>query len=179
LSIIQDKFLLNELKTGNADAYELLFKKYYKLLSIQAFYIIEDEMEAEDMVQSLFLEIWEKKLYHNINSSLKSYLQMTVKNRCLKILAQRKTLSTRIDNYTYSLAHSEEHDPEELQSTEHKIINTLQELPRQRQQAFTLVYLKDKKYKETADEMGISINSVKSHLKLAITELRKKLKDFK
>ena len=179
MSTIQDKILLDELKAGNALAYEVLFKKYYKLLSIQAFYIINDETDAEDLVQNLFLEIWERELYHNINSSLKSYLQMTVKNRCLKILAQRKTMLKRIDNYTYSIAHPEAQDPEELQCSENKINNVLKELPRQRQQAFTLVYLKDKKYRETADEMGISINSVKSHLKLAIVELRKKLNDIK
>ena len=179
MSTIQDSFLLNELKAGNAGAYELLFKKYYKLLSIQAFYIINDEIEAEDLVQTLFLEIWERELYHNIHSSLKSYLQMTVKNRCLKVLSQRKTLSNRIDHYTYSIAYEDDRDPQELQDSENKINNILRELPRQRQQAFTLVYLKDKKYKETAIEMGININSVKSHLKLAITELRKKLNDLK
>ncbi len=179
MSIHQDTLLLNELKAGNADAYEFIFNKYYKLLSIQAFYILDDEMEAEDLVQSFFVDVWERQLYQNINSSLKAYFQMSVKNRCLKILEQKKTLSKRIDNYTYSIAHPEETDHLELQLSEYRIEKMLKELPKQRQQAFTLVYLKDKKYKETAHEMGISINSVKSHLKLAVTELRKKLNDLK
>lgn len=174
-----DKIILDQLKEGNANAYEILFKKYYKLLCVQAYYILDDELESEDVVQLLFSEIWERHLYNNINSSLKAYLQTAVRNRCLKILDKRKTTQKGIDSYKYSLYHVEEIDIYEQQKAENRIDSILKELPRQRQQAFTLVYIEEKRYKETADEMGISVNSVKSHLKLAMKELRLKLINLK
>ena len=55
----------------------------------------------------------------------------------------------------------------------------MKDLPVQRSTAFSLVYLENKKYKEAADEMGISINSVKTHLKLAVKVLQQKLINLK
>lgn len=170
-----DKSTLDRLKKGDLHAFETLFKRYYKLLCLQAFYILDDEQESEDVVQLLFSEIWEKQLFNNINSSLKAYLQTAVRNRCLKLLDRQKTEQKRIDNYLYSVDRIEEIDEDLQQDSENSINSALKGLPRQRQQAFTLVYIEEKKYKETALEMGISVNSVKSHLRLAVKELREKL----
>ena len=54
------------------------------------------------------------------------------------------------------------------------IRSLLSELPLQRLEAFNLVYIENKKYQQAADEMGISINSIKTHLKLAVKTLRKR-----
>ena len=176
--MMEDEIILAKLKEGDLKAYETLFKKYYKLLNMHAFYILEDEMESEDVVQLLFSEIWERKLYDNIHSSLKAYLQISVKNRCLKILEKRKTARKRIDNYKYTLNEADDVEVEEDRDY-NDLYGVLKELPQQRQQAFTLVYIEDKKYKEAANEMGITINSVKTHLKLAVKELRKRLINLK
>ena len=171
-----DEIILNSLKTNSVESYELLFKKYYKLLTMQAFYILEDEMESEDLVLAFFSEIWENRLYNNIQSSLKAYLQVSVRNKCFKILDKRKTASKRMDSYVYTLQTDvdEVEDKNEYVSTA-EIQLVLSDFPRQRLQAFTLVYMQEKRYKEAALEMGISINSIKTHLKLAIKELRKRL----
>jgi len=174
-----DKIILESLKEGDLDAFERLFKRYYKLLCLQAYYILDDELESEDVVQLLFSEIWEKQLFNNINTSLKAYLQTAVRNRCLKMLEKKKTEQKRIDNYLYSQGNIEEVDHAFEQESEININTVLRELPRQRQQAFKLVYIEEKKYKETAAEMGISVNSVKSHLRLAVKELREKLIFYK
>jgi|SRR5690606_878253 len=174
-----DKTLLNNLRKGDIGAFEALFKRYYKLLCLQAFYILDNEQESEDVVQLLFSEIWERQLFNNINSSLKAYLQTAVRNRCLKLLEKQKTEQKRIDNYLYSLEYVEEIDEDSEQDSASSINTALKELPRQRQQAFKLVYIEEKKYKETAVEMGISVNSVKSHLRLAMKELREKLIYYK
>lgn len=174
----KDEIILEKLNAGDVSAYKILFKRYYKLLSMQAFYILDDEMESEDLVQILFSEIWEKQLYRNINSSLKAYLIIAVKNRSLKILEKRKTALKRIDRYIYTLNHEEYADVERNKATDN-LYNLLEELPRQRQQAFTLVHIEEKKYREVAVQMGITVNSVKTHLKLAVKELRQRIIDLK
>jgi RNA polymerase sigma-70 factor (ECF subfamily) len=175
MKILNDTQIMELLKTGNKDALELLFKKYYKLLIVSAFYILKDEMEAEDTVQAFFVDLWERQLFHNINSSLKAYLTTAVRNRCLKKVEKETLLQKRIANYQYTISEIEEE--QEVPEQEINVEKMLANLSIQRLQAVTLVHYQKKRYKEAAFEMGISINSLKTHLKLAIKTLREGLKN--
>lgn len=180
MKIQGDSQLLEQLKGGSLAAFEQLFKQYYKLLNIYAFYILQDEMEAEDLVQSFFIDFWEKQLFQNINSSIKAYLKTAIHNRCLKILDKKKVSQKRISGYLYTLTETEiEENVEENPERETLINKILVDMPNQRLQAFTLVHLKNKKYKEASQEMGISVNSLKTHLKLAVKVLKHRLTEFK
>lgn len=174
-----DQILLNDLKNGEKTAYEEVFKKYYKPLALKAYLMLDDEMEAEDLVQNLFVSMWQKSQYLFINTSLKSYLFRAVHNQCLMTLRSRKVEQRRLDAYTETVTEADDpghiYDPD----NERAINLALNELPLQRQKAFKLVYLEDKKYKEAAVEMGVSVNSIKTHLKLAIKMLQEKLIPFR
>jgi RNA polymerase sigma-70 factor (family 1) len=174
-----DNFLLDQLKTGDVAAYEQLFRKYYKILNLHAWYLLKDEMEAEDQVQSLFIEIWDKQLYRQIRTSVKSYLHTAIKNKCLAVLEKKKVNNKRLNRYVSTLEYKTDRNvviENESARSMHAIIN---ELPAQRQQAFSLVYLEKKKYKEAARIMHITTNSVKTHLKLAVKELRAGFMNFR
>lgn len=175
----EDQILLSQLKSGDYSAYELIFKKYYKVLSIKAYFMLEDDMEAEDLVQNLFISIWQKGLFLSVNTSMKAYLMRSVHNQCLSKLRDRKTLMRRMNNYTASQTWIAE-EPENGQlEYDGKLDLIFNQLPVQRRKAFKLVYLEDKKYKEAAEEMGVSVNSIKTHLKLAVKALQQKLINFK
>lgn len=174
-----DNDLLVLLKQGSLEAYEVLFKKYYKLLCLQAILILEDKAAAEDLVQELFVEVWDKKVYRQISQSLKAYLYRSVRNRCFNEIKKNKTVTRRLEDYReYRQKRIEPARLEQRELTAN-IHNVLQELPSQRLRAFTLVYMENKKYQEAADEMGVSINSVKTHLKLALQVLRERLEVFR
>jgi len=174
----EDQILLNELKNGQQRAHEMVFKKYYKALALKAYLLLEDEMEAEDLVQNLFVSMWQKSHYQTINTSLKAYLFRAVHNQCLMSLRKRKVAQRRLDDYSERVCLHEEEEDQEVRH-ENEINLVFSELPMQRQKAFKLVYLEHKKYKEAADEMGLSVNSIKTHLKLAIKMLQKKLINFR
>ncbi|HEY9260800.1 sigma-70 family RNA polymerase sigma factor [Chitinophaga sp.] len=174
-----DKLLLHQLREGDIKAYEQLFKKYYKSLTVDAYYLLKDETEAEDQVQSLFIEIWDKQLYHNITYSVKSYLHTAIRNKCLSFIEKGKNEHKRFNAYVNTLEDEINENVVENKETENRLNLILNELPIQRLRAFSLVYLEDKKYKEAAEEMGITINSVKTHLKLALKILQKKFAGFK
>jgi RNA polymerase sigma-70 factor (ECF subfamily) len=131
-------------------------------------------MEAEDQVQTLFVELWHKQLFNGIRGSVKAYLQRAVHNRCLKVIRKKKSISRRFGTYLYVAGPSPEAVSMEREEADREINmhSLLSELPLQRSEAFHLVYIENKKYKEAADHMGISINSVKTHLKLAVKSLR-------
>ena len=174
-----DSELLALLKNDSLKAYEILFKKYYKLLCLQAAYFLMDEVEAEDLVLELFSEIWDKKVYRKIEHSFKAYVYRAVRNKCINIARKNKLAKQKREKYSESYQEEREYAWMEQRELATNINNALQEFPAQRLKAFTLVYIEKKRYQEAADEMGLSINSVKTHLKLALQVLRNKLEKFR
>lgn len=174
-----DNTLLEELKAGDMNAFEKVFNKYHKLLSIEAYHLLGDEMEADDIVQVLFIELWDKKYYKHIDQSLKAYLRTALRNKCLTRLSKGITDKKRLDTYilnTDVICFDDKLERREVALGMETIIN---DLPAQRLHAFNLVYLQQKKYKEAAAEMGITPNSLKTHLKLAVKTLREKFRKIR
>lgn len=171
----QDKFLLEQLKLSNVTACKELFKSYYKLLTAQAFYLLGDEMEAEDTVQNLFIELWERRAQVNINSSLKSYLQTSIHHKCLNTMQKKKIVQRKFDEYISTLDPADADFPYEKHESETALAKLMDTLSSQQYLAFNLVHLEDKRYKDAAAEMGVSVNSLKTHLKLAIKGLKRRL----
>jgi RNA polymerase sigma factor (sigma-70 family) len=177
MKILNDAQIMELLVMGNKEALEMLFKKYYKLLTISAFYLLKDEMEAEDMVQAFFVDFWERQLFNNINSSLKAYLTTAIRNRCLKEIEKEAVRQKKIADYQYTISEIEEE--QEVICGEINVEKILADLSVQRFQAVTLVHYQNKKYKEAAYEMGISVNSLKTHLKLAFKTMRNGVKNVR
>lgn len=169
--------LLKAFKAGDEAAFEQVFRMHYKPLHLQAYLLLKDEEEAEDQVQQLFLDIWNKQMYSKVQQSVKAYLHAALRNRCLNHLYRMSTHNRLHEEYKGYESRELEQDniPEEELSPYPGLLNVLSELPKQRLRAFSLVHLHDKKYQEAANEMGISVNSLKTHVKLAIRFLRMRL----
>lgn len=163
--------LLHAFRSGDKSAFERVFKMHYNALRVQAFLLLDNKEEAEDQVQQLFLDIWNRELYRNIQDSLKAYLHTAIRNRCLNFIAQSRQRNSLRIVYSENLAQQEEQTETES-VLDGRFQHAIEQLPRQRSKAFRLVYLEEKKYLQAAEEMGISINSLKSHLKLAIKFLK-------
>ena len=165
--------LLSLLQSGDKAAFEQLFRLHFKPLRLNAYLILKNEQEAEDIVQQLFLDIWNFELYRNIQTSLKSYLHTAIKHRCLNYLKSQNRQTKKLHEYAIQLQTniSVESEPPSPQ-----LLTVLDSLPAQQWKAFHLIHMQNKKYQEAAEEMGISINSLKSHLKLAVKCVRGKLK---
>lgn len=174
---IHDSHLLEEFKRGNVHAFEQVFTCYYSTLKTAAFLLLNDEDDAEDVIQQLFADIWTRELYKNIDVSIKAYLYTAVRNKCLNFLERKKVIekqkNTYAENFSEIINDQEKgHSENELPS---HMRNALEELPPQRRAAFELVYMEDKSYKDAAGEMGISVNSLKTHLKMGMRFLRSAL----
>jgi RNA polymerase sigma factor (sigma-70 family) len=172
---INDDLILLLLKDGNKNAYEHLFHKYYRPLRLQACSLLKDNMEAEDQVQDLFIEIMDKKLANKINTNLSSYLKTCLYHKCLIVLNKKRRRQFQIEQYTLGCATFVNDDHLEHRESQAFVHQLLKNLSAQRLNVCKLVYLEKKKYKEAAVEMGITINSVKTHLKLANKALREEL----
>jgi RNA polymerase sigma factor (sigma-70 family) len=166
--------LLPAFQKGDVSAFEQVFKLYYKHLRLQAFLILKNEEDAEDQVQQLFLDIWTRQLYSNVQQSLKAYLFIAIRNRCYNCFTKATRVKKVMGEYaeTIKLSETKEYNDNGLNTSFQSVLN---ELPAQRFRAFHLVHIEDKKYAQAALEMGISINSLKSHLKLAVNFLKNQL----
>ncbi|MEC5146834.1 sigma-70 family RNA polymerase sigma factor [Chitinophaga sp. 212800010-3] len=180
-----DDVILMLLNKGNAgDAFELIFKKYYRLMWTKAYLGTGDPIEADDLVQSVLSSIWEKRLYLNIKGCLKTYLIAAIRNQVNDYHKIKQRVRRKIERYmetvdqgclTDSTEARSAGMEEQLKQLQQQLHEVLREFPEQRQRAFNQVYMEQRKYHEVADNMGISINSLKTHLKIAFKTLRSRL----
>lgn len=163
-----DAQLVQRLKEGDLTAFDALFVKYYKMLCVNAYWFLQNDQEAKDLVQTFFIDIWDRKLYLRFNENdVKGYLHMAVKNRCLNLLKQRK----RQDLHHEAFAHLQQPDAEG-QDYYNRLYASLEDMSGHKRIAVQMVYMQGKRYQEAAEEMGISINSLKTHLKRGLQFLR-------
>lgn len=87
--------LLALLKDDSQEAYEILFKRYFKTLCLQAALLLTNKWEAEDIVIELFIEVWDKKIYRKIEQSFKAYLYQAVRNKCLNEVKRNRRLEQK------------------------------------------------------------------------------------
>lgn len=172
----QDLALVLRLREEDPSAYDALYLKYYRLLCMSAYFFLRNEQDAKDLVQNLFLDIWDKKLFLHFHEDVKGYLFRAVKNRCLNHLEKQQTQNSCRNQFAgmqegFSLPASEQHPgPYE------ELYHALEEMPPQKKAAIKIVYLHGKRYSEAANIMGISINSVKTHLRTGLRILRGEIK---
>ncbi|ANH80094.1 hypothetical protein A8C56_03030 [Niabella ginsenosidivorans] len=177
----QDDIIVERLKNNDVTAFDELYLKYFKLLCASAYFFIKDEGDAKDLVQNFFLDIWEKRLFEHFHKDVKGYLFLSVKNRCLNFIKSRKVKERRSDAFRVTqeiqTAGTEE-EADHPQSNE-RLLDLLSDMKGQKKAALTMVYFNGKKYREAANEMGIGINSLKTHLKSALKMLRIGMMDKK
>lgn len=163
--------IIDEIKKGNRQVFKNFFNKNYEDLVIYANGYLFDKQSSEDVVQEVFIYIWEKPDKINITSSLQAYVYRMVRNRCLNFLKSLKitgnfdVLEFNISLITEHVFDSASEDDKEI--VYHQILKIVDSLPDKMQQIVRLKFLHDYKYKDIAAELDISVNTVKTQLKRA------------
>ena len=172
-NIERDNRLLERLKGGDENALKEIFDIYYEPLCIYSVQFTEQELESEDIVQDLFIRIWEKHLYKGINH-LAMYLFFAVRNKSIAY-AKRHGLYEDIEEIEESAYSSWEEGftEEEIAEKRRRLHTTLRRLSPKEYTVLTEIIVNDKRYKQVAEEMNISVNTVKTHLRRAMQLLRK------
>ena len=172
--------LTTTLKAGNLTAFEMLFRTYYQPLCNYAFTFVQDRDEAEEIVQSTFLNIWEKRENLSIRTGVKPYLYAMVRNACLNVLKHEKI---KQQHATMEMAIAER-SIESVASTviaselEAKIHDAMDHLPEQCRLIFKLSRFEDLKYAEIAEQLNISIKTVENQMGKALRIMRDQLRDY-
>jgi len=166
--------ILSLYKQDEKSAFRLLFETYYIPLVLFANRIIQNEHSSEDIVQETLISFWQKKRITNVNTALDYYLFESVKNKALDFLKsndkRQEVLTSAYEDYNKEAIL----DAEEAEEYA-KLYKVIEMLPPERRKIFKLVYIEGYKYKEAADLLGISINTVQTQLRRSLQFLREKL----
>jgi RNA polymerase sigma-70 factor (ECF subfamily) len=170
----------NELKEGDINAFEMFFKTYYQPLCNYAYTFIQDKDEAEEIVQSAFLSVWEKRQSLDIKTSLKSYLYTMVRNTSLNVIKHEKIKQKYVGEALAIEERTHEGVAQAVISAEleDKIQEAMGTLPEQCRLVFKLSRFEELKYAEIAAQLNISIKTVENHMGKALRIMREQLKDY-
>ncbi len=176
-----DLIVINGLKHGDNWSYKYLYDHYYILLCKIAYTFLQDDFLAQTIVNDLIIHIYEKRDTLVINASLRAYLIRAVRNRCINYLQseyikKETSLSTisSVDTNLSSGIEDTDHPLATLLGYElEKILQqALEQLSPECRSVFEKSRYEDKTYETIASEMKISINTVKYHIKNALSHLR-------
>lgn len=182
----QEEELIQQLKKGREEAYQNLFDKYYVSLYRMAIFYVADEFLAENVVEDCFIYIWRKREDLEIHSSLEGYLFTALRHISLNYLKKaNKNPETNFSVFSENSADLEYPSNESSillklagQELDKKIENCIASLPEACRQVFYLSRFEDLTYKEISERQGISVNTVRYHIKNALGFLRKEVEDF-
>ncbi len=175
---MDDSLLISLLRTGSIEAYKQLFVKYHSPLCEYASQFIGDE-DAEELVQEFMLFIWEIRENLVIENSLKSYLFVSVKHRCLNHIKKHQ-FHQRVHTQIYEKLRDQFEDPDSYIVNElaEKIQKAIAELPETYRETFALSRFGDQTNAKIAAQLEVSVKTVEYRISQSLKILRIKLKDY-
>jgi RNA polymerase sigma-70 factor (ECF subfamily) len=175
--MIRDSEIIGGIRRGDIRQFETLFRSSYVSLVKYAGTLIKDQDTAEEIVQDLFVRLWQDREKLKIESSLNGYLFRSVHNRCLHHIEHRKVVERHANEMSFESELNTE-DPsgvlqyKELQA---KIAAILERLPDRCGQIFCMNRFEGLKYSEIAEKLSVSVKTVEANMGKALKEFRKAL----
>lgn len=186
---VMEEQLIKKLRTGDEKAFRLLYDCHYVLLCRFTNQILNNAALAEEVVDDVIFYLWEHRSEVEIRYSIRAYLMRAVRNRCLNELQSQ---SHREELHLSSFLSPESMDFLDFlfvddkqplgmlleQELEDELKRSIDELPLECRRVFYKSRFEQKKYEEIAEELGISVNTVKYHIKNALAFLQKRLGNY-
>jgi len=169
--IKNDKELLDLIKQNDADALKKLYKKYFLRLCSFAISYVKSVDLSEEVVSDVFLNIWLNRNTIKIRTNLKAYMFTSVRNRSINYLIKEKRDWEDIEIIDIEGSIIPSCTPHEMLSykeLESAIDSIIGKLPPKRQIIFRMNRIDGLKYREIAEVLSISVNTVQNHMVKAV-----------
>lgn len=182
-----DLELVNLLKEGDEEAFEIIFHTYFEKLCLFSESITKNHDAAEEIVEELLLQLWLKCMINPVEKSIKSYLYQSAYNNSIKYLSRQRKDTIRIGGTEYNNSEEQLIDLQTIEYSvshlvseelEAKAVAAIQSLPDQCREIYLLNRDQDLKYHEIADKLHITVGTVKKQMSRAFSRLREELKEY-
>jgi RNA polymerase sigma-70 factor (ECF subfamily) len=168
--------LILELRNGSHKAFRQLFDEYKKRVYGFLYNMLHSHEETEELLQTVFVKIWENRTSLNHELSLNAYVFKIAKHSALNVLRQKaykllleKQLVDELNISEESASHLDDKDLKQY------VNDLIMRIPKRRRDIFLLRYRQKKSYKEIAEELHISENTVDTQIRRALSFLREQL----
>ena len=175
-----ERFIREAFNLSPEQGCELLFRRYHRALCSHAARYVYSKETAEDIVSDVFCKFWKSRAYASITSSFRFYLFRSVRNEAISHLRSEFAGLDSLDAIS---------PPEEAVGlrpdyvtqyveTFNRVKELIEQLPPQCRKVFLMSRFEGKRYREIADELGISIKTVEIHVTKGLCLMRKGLRDY-
>lgn len=174
----QDKILWRQLKAGNRDSFEIIFHTYYKDLYRYGVKFTGSPEETEDEIQELFLKLWRNREKLGDVTAVKTYLWTSLRRRLIAAIQKSKKDTSRAESVNRGqifLLSAEEfiiQDETKREQTE-KLQSVIQDLSVRQKEVLYLKFYEGMSYHEIEQILGVSQDTARNYLYLALQNLRK------
>lgn len=182
-----EKKILERLKAGDSKAFESVFRFWYEPLVHFAEEYISDLESARNIVQNIFMKLWEKHELVDPDSNLKSYLYIATRNACLSHIRhlrietdffEKSRKSFEDLQLNYEALEELKMEQIDFSNLEKLIQDTIDSLPERCREVFLMSRYDEMKNKEIAEKLNISVKAVEANITRAITKLRENTREY-
>jgi RNA polymerase sigma-70 factor (family 1) len=169
-----DQQLLDRMGCDDRAAFTELYNRYWDKTFAVALHRLGDEHEAEEVVQEVFLSIWQRRANIELTHSVATYLSVAVKYKVINHLAKQHRRQQHIDELSVNATDTEDTTANWLAEKELRRLldHSINQLPEKCRIVFLLSRDENKTYAEIAAELNISAKTVEAHMSKALTMLR-------
>ncbi|MER3373290.1 MAG: RNA polymerase sigma-70 factor [Allomuricauda sp.] len=167
--------LAQKLISGDSKAYDFLMDSYYKKLCAYAYSLTRNHDDAEDIVQTVFVEIWINRKKIDPNLSIQSYMYKSVYNGFIDHYRKRKPVTYLEKKYLEAIDMAVENGGEDVSELIKKVNTEIEKLPSKCKKIFLLNKKEGLTHVEISEHLDISIKTVEGHMTRAFKILGEKL----
>lgn len=176
--IFEESELVRKITGGDQHAFKLLYDRYKKTVYARAFYLLKSDTLAEEVLQEVMLKLWQTAGKLSESTNLAAYLTTLTRNRSFQLL-RRKVLEAKTEmelGKGWTEYHSGTEEEILLADTKKLLAEGIALLPPQQKMVYELCHIEGLKYEQAAQRMDLSVETVRSYMKLALRFLRAYLK---
>ena len=169
-----ERELLSLLKQGNEQAFEKIYKLYSSRLFGNVFRMVKSETTTQEILQDVFIKIWNNRDSIDLEKSFRSYLFRIAENKVYDFF-RKASRDKKIQVQLFAVATEEyEHIETMIHRKENALLlqKAIDSLSPQRQQIFRLIKLDNKSYEEVSRQLGISVSTISDHIVKANKAIR-------
>lgn len=174
---MEDKTVIQKLIAGDIEAFEQVYREFSRSMYLSALGLWQDTNVAQDAVQESFINLWNHRRQINTALSLEGYLHTSVRHYILNYIRHRKVEQSREEEIIREQEFLNVPDDEDLTPKIEFIREVLATLPENCRKIFIMSVIEGMSYTATADELGISVNTVKSQVKIAYRKIKKNIQE--